>query len=436
MNIIQIIPGSGGSFYCGNCLRDSKYVVALREKGYNVTKLPMYLPLFADEHDLTDIPVFYGAISLYLKLRYPFLRSAPAWVDRFLNSKPMLKLAAGMAGSTRAKGLEEMTISMLKGHEGYQNEELEMLINYLKNHAKPDVIHLSNALLLGLAKKIKEDLNVPVVCSLQDEDVWIDAMRPDYVPKLWQMMAEKARDVDAFIAVSHYFSEVMTKKMDLDPEKVHVVHIGVEPEKYKFSSPVKKPMEIGYMSRLNEENGLGIVVDAFIQLKKEVDFCECKLKLTGGSTGDDKRYIRQQISKLRKAGLLKDVEFLDGYEGQEKRDFLSSLSVLTVPVLKGEAFGLYQLEALASGTPIIQPALGAFPEIVEATGGGKIFSPNDSNALSQVLKEIMTDKKLLQSMAEKGRKGVEEKFDLKTLISKMIRVYKIAAEQKKVKGTK
>ena len=87
MNIVQIIPGSGGSFYCGNCLRDSKYVVALREQGHEVIKIPMYLPIFADEHDIGEIPVFYGAVSIYMKQLYPIFRKAPAWVDQLLNAK-------------------------------------------------------------------------------------------------------------------------------------------------------------------------------------------------------------------------------------------------------------------------------------------------------------------------------------------------------------
>ena len=427
MHIVNIVPGFGGTFYCGNCLRDSDYTSALREAGHESTTLPIYLPLSMD-HVAKDngIPVFYGAIPVYLKQHFSLFRHMPAWLEHFFNAPFFLNIAAKKAGSTRAEGLEEMTISMLKGPEGYQREELDMLIDYLKNHVKPDVIHLSNALLLGLAKKIKEKLNVPVVCSLQDEDVWIDAMRPDYIPRLWDLMTEKARDIDAFIAVSQYFSDVMTRKMDLDPSKVFVVHVGVDTQKYRFESPVKHPMTIGYMSRLNEENGFGIVVDAFIKVKNEVDLCNCKLKLTGGSTGDDKRYIKKQISKLKSAGLFEDVEFLDQYEGEEKRRFLSSLSVLTVPVLHGEAFGLYQLEAMASGTPIVQPALGAFPEIVEATGGGVLFSPNTSAALSQALKGILTNEDELLTLAERGRAGVAEKFNLKTLVDKMIGVYQIA----------
>ena len=199
MKIIHIIPGSGGSFYCGNCLRDSKYFDALRKMDHGAIKIPMYLPLFADEHDLNNIPVFYGAISIYLKQLYPVFQKAPAWFDKLLNSKPMLKLAASMAGSTRAKGLEEMTISMLEGERGKQNEELERMTDWMRDHFKPDVIHLSNALLLGLAKRLKEKLQVPVICTLQDEDVWVDVMSDQSRTTVWKLMAENAAYVDRLV---------------------------------------------------------------------------------------------------------------------------------------------------------------------------------------------------------------------------------------------
>jgi glycosyltransferase involved in cell wall biosynthesis len=430
MHIVNIVPGFGGTFYCGNCLRDSGYTEALRDSGHESTTIPIYLPLSMDHVAQDDeVPVFYGAISVYLKQKFSLFRNMPLWLENFFNAPFFLKLAAKRAGSTRAEGLEEMTISMLKGHEGYQSEELDILINYLKHHAKADVIHLSNALLLGLAKKIKEELDIPVVCSLQDEDVWIDAMRPDYVPRLWDMMAEKAKDIDAFIPVSHYFSDVMRKKMKLKKEKVHVVHVGIEPQQYTFEHPVRQPMKIGYMSRLNEENGFGVVVDAFIQLKQKGAFCDCQLKITGGHTGDDVKYIRKQRRKLKRAGFLDDVEFLEMYEGEKKRKFLSSLSVLTVPVLKGEAFGLYQLEALASGTPIVQPRLGAFPEIIEMTGGGKVYSPNTPAALATALSEVLTDPDLLASLAEKGHAAVKEKFDVQNLTQKMVEIYSQTIDQ-------
>ena len=196
MKILHIIPGSGDSFYCGNCLRDSKYVPALRALGHDVVKIPMYLHLFANKNDETDAPVFYGAVSIYLKQLYPVFRKAPEWVDNILNAKPMLKLAAKFSGSTDAKGLEEMTISMLMGEEGLQSEELERMVDWIADHYKPDVIHLSNALLLGLAPTIKRRLDTVFICSLQDEDVWVDVMDPQFRDRVWGLMQKAVEHVD------------------------------------------------------------------------------------------------------------------------------------------------------------------------------------------------------------------------------------------------
>ncbi|MBT3749353.1 MAG: glycosyltransferase, partial [Bacteroidetes bacterium] len=235
MRILQFIPGSGGSFYCGNCLRDSKYVEALKKLDHEVVKIPMYLPLFDDERDLdSEVPVFYGAISIYLKQMSPIFRKAPKWFDRFLNSKPMLKFAAHMAGSTRATGLEDMTISMLKGEEGKQHEELDRMVNWIAEHCNPDVIHLSNGLLNGIAPRLKEVLNVPVICSLQDEDVWIDPMEEKYQKQSWDLMKKNSEFIDAYIGVSDYYKELMLDKMNLPPEKVHSLHIGVDVDDYEF----------------------------------------------------------------------------------------------------------------------------------------------------------------------------------------------------------
>jgi glycosyltransferase involved in cell wall biosynthesis len=258
---------------------------------------------------------------------------------------------------------------------------------------------------------------------LQDEDVWVDAMRDSYQQRLWDLLAEKAKDVDAFVAVSDYFGKLMKQRMRIPENKLHIVPIGIEHDDYQFRLPnINKPV-IGYLSRLNDENGFEIVVDAFIKLKQNPEFKNVKFKATGGSTGDDKRFIKKQISKLKRSKLWHDVEFLDAYQGDAKKEFLSSLSLLTVPVLKGEAFGMYQLESLASGTPIVQPALGAFPEIVKNTGGGVIFEPNTADALALKLDEVLSKPVELLKMSQQGLKSVEEHYNINVQIRKMIAVY-------------
>ncbi len=424
MKIIHIIPGSGGSFYCGNCLRDAKYFTALRNRGHDVVKVPMYLPLFADEHDLAGIPVFYGAVSIYLKQLFPVFRNAPAWIDRLLNSRPVLKLAARNAGSTRARGLEEMTISMLMGEKGKQQDELEEMVNWMAGHYKPDVIHLSNALLLGLAHRLRERIGAPLVCSLQDEDTWVDVMTPSGRQKAWELIAENSRYVDRFIAVSDYYREMAIAKMNLDPAKISSVHIGVDPDEYKYVNAAEKSRNLGFISRMCHENGLDILVDAFMLLKGDPAYEDVGLVITGGSTGDDSGFIRNIRKKLSAGGLMPKVDFHADFEGEGRQRFFSKVSLLSVPVRNGEAFGIYMAEAMASGIPVVQPSLGAFPEIIGMTGGGIAYGENSPGRLAAALRELLDDRVKLGQLSESARKGVAERLNIHILAEKMIDVYR------------
>ncbi len=426
MKIINIVPGFGGTFYCGNCLRDSGLMRALKQTGHEAHTLPIYLPLFANNNQDgdSDIPVFYGAVNIYLKQNFKLFRHIPGWLHRLLDSSPVLRYAARKAGSTRAHGLEEMTISMLKGHEGYQQEELDQLVSFLRDHEKPDVVHLSNALLLGLANRIRTEVGAHVVCSLQDEDVWVDAMAPEYQQKVWRMMSEKGKDVSAFVAVSDYFASLMHEKMDIPREKMHVIHIGIDAQKYKVEEPALDNPVIGYLSRTNEENGFGLLVDAFILLKESPAGKNARLRVTGGKTSDDNKFIRQQVRKLKKKGFHHDVEISDDFTDIVGTGFFRGLTLLSVPVLNGEAFGMYQLESLASGIPIVQPALGAFPEIARVTGGGVVYHPNSPEQLAEKWAGLLDEPGKILEMSRSGRKMVEEKFSITELTNKMIDLYK------------
>ncbi len=425
LKIINIVPGFGGTFYCGNCLRDSGFTHALQRLGHDAHTLPIYLPLFVDKkQDDEETPVFYGAVNIFLKQNYRLFRHIPRWMYRFFNSAPILKFAAAKAGSTRAHGLEEMTLSMLRGHEGYQQEELQLLIDYLRDHAKPDVVHLSNALLLGLAYKIKNELGIPVVCSLQDEDVWVDAMYPHYQQKVWDMMSEKAKDVDAFVAVSAFFASVMEEKMRIPRQKLHTIHVGIDPDNYQFFKPAVDKSVIGYLSRMNRENGFEIFIDAFIRLRKNPKYASVKLRVSGGSTGDDRRFIKMQMKKLKSLNLDADMDFVEDYSKENLHSFFEGLSLLSVPVLHGEAFGLYQLEALASGIPLVQPALGAFPEIIQATGGGAVYQPNTPEALAAKWAALLSQPERLVEMSRQGHQAVSEKFHIDKLTNQMVDLYR------------
>jgi glycosyltransferase involved in cell wall biosynthesis len=404
-------------------MRDSKYLKAFKDLGHQVIKVPLYLPIFEDAHDLDEVPVFYGAVNLYLKQQFSIFRHLPSFVEHALDSKSVLEMAARKAGSTRAKGLEEMTISMLLGEDGGQKKELDKLVHWLANDARPDIVHLSNALLLGLARQIKQQLNIPVICSLQDEDVWVDAMSDQYRQKVWDLMSERGKDIDKFIAVSEFFAHEIHKRMSVPENKMQTVHLGVDTNDYSPKNIIEKKPVIGYLSRMCEENGLAVLVDAFILLKKDPAYSSVKLKITGGKTGDDIHFIKEQKKKIAQAGLTNDVDWVEEFEGAERQKFFDSVRLVSVPVLNGEAFGLYQLEAMASGIPMVQPALGAFPEIMQISGGGTIYSPNTPHELAKALASLILNDEKLQELSTAAIQGVNQHFDIHAQARKMMEVY-------------
>lgn len=424
MKIVNIVPGFGGTFYCGNCLRDSGYTKSLIDLGHDAMMLPIYLPLTLEHGVEKDTnPIFYGAVNIYLKQNFKIFKNMPTWMERMFNSSGILKYAAKKAGSTRTEGLEEMTISMLMGQDGNQNRELQELIDFLKVHEKPDVVHLSNALLLGLAKQIREQLHIPVVCSLQDEDVWVDAMNDFYREKVWKLMADKGADVDAFIAVSDYYADQMRVKMQIPEHKMHVVPIGLDSSIYHAAEPVSNPPVIGYISRMYEEHGFGLLIDAFILLKQQPEFSSVQLKLSGGYTADDKKFVKKQLKKLKNAGVDHDVEILEDHLPENRYKFFNQLTLLTVPVLKGEAFGTYQLESLACGIPLVQPALGAFPEIIKITGGGVTYFPNTAEAMRDKWIEVLSDPAKIREMSSVGKKTVAHKYAIHEVSKQVLTIY-------------
>jgi len=236
-------------------------------------------------------------------------------------------------------------------------------------------------------------------------------MEEHFKIQTWDLMKERARDVDAFFAVSRYFASYMQPLLAIPEEKLFVHHITIDPADYTYQNSSEKPLNIGYISRMCEENGLDILVDAFILLKKDKQWDKVNLIVTGGSTGENSKFVKSIRRKISKSGLESEIEFHQDFE-DGRHEFFKKVSMISVPVLDGEAFGMYLLESMASGVPVVQPALGAFPEIVKKSGGGIIYEPNTPEALAKTLSDILADQEKINKLSALGRKGVEDKFNV------------------------
>jgi glycosyltransferase involved in cell wall biosynthesis len=425
MRIIQITPSAGDSFYCENCLRDAALARAIMKLEHEGLTVPLYLPLTEEQSGSTDIsPIFFGGLNVYLQQKLSFFRKTPRWLDHVFDSPRLLRRLGRMAGMTSAKDLGETTISMLRGEKGQQTKELHRLIDWLDTHEnRPDIICLSNILLIGLARSIKQRLGVPVACMLQDEDEFLDGLASPYSQQAWQTISERINDLDVFIGVSKYYTETMKKRLGLDPDKTFVVYTGISLDEYEYHTDRPEIPTIGYLSRMCPEKGLDTLVDAFLKIKKNEKLRNVKLRIAGGERSDDETFLDKIRQKLRSHGVIDDVEFLPDFDRKARIAFLKSLSVLSVPEKKPVAYGLYVLEALATGVPVVQPANGVFPELLEITGGGLLFEPNNVEALVDALRELLLEPDKARRLAEQGRAAVCEKFNIDKTAEQIIRIY-------------
>ena len=203
MRLVHLTAGTG-SFFCGTCLRDHALVKALRRLGHDALMVPLYLPLVLDDSgSREESPLFFGGINVYLQQKSAFFRHTPRWFDKLLDSPALLRQAGRRAGMTNPRELGEMTLSMIEGEHGHQAKELDKLVAWLVEQ-KPDVVCLSNSLLIGVARRVREELRVPIICSLQGEDAFLDSLPEPYRERCWQLAQERAADVDRFVAPSRY----------------------------------------------------------------------------------------------------------------------------------------------------------------------------------------------------------------------------------------
>ncbi len=411
-------------------MRDAALVKALRRLGHDVILVPMYLPLYTDDPDVTrGAPVFFGGINVYLQQKLALFRKTPRWLDRLLDSRPLLRLAAQQEGSTDPARMGEMTLSMLRGDGGNQAKELERLVAWLAETEKPDLVHISTSMLLGLAPRIKEVLNVPIVCSMQDEDVWIDHINEPYPQRCWDAIAARASDCDQFVTVSRYYRDLMCTRLKLDVSQIAIVPIGIELDGYKAATH-RGPPTIGYLSKLTPLLGLETLVDAFMILKRKPGLENIQLHAIGGLLGADKPFVRRLRRTLELAGMAGDVEFLVEIDREARIDFLKQLSVLSVPIPRGEAFGSFILEAWAASVPVVQPRVGAFPELVDATGGGITYEGTTAEQLAEALEPLLRDPDRARAMGQTGHEALLRTFDVDTMAQRTAELYERVTTRK------
>jgi glycosyltransferase involved in cell wall biosynthesis len=424
MRIVQLTAGTG-SFYCGNCIRDTTLVKAHRARGHDAIIVPLYLPIVSEvlDHQSYTTPLFYGGINVYLQHRFVIFRKTPRWIDAMFDWSWFLKKASKKTHMTKASDLGELTVATLKGEGGPLNKELQRLIDWLKQEEKPDVINLSNILLVGLAPTLHQQLNVPVTCTLHGEDAFLNSLPEPHKSTAWNLIKEKAKSLAAILSVSNFYREVMAPLLGRSVDSIDVVHNGIDLAGFKPNNQVPEEVTWGYLAKMSPEKGLTTLVDAFIILKQQSQHTRVKLAIAGVATEGDEPYVDSLKTKLLEAKVDQDVRWFPNVDHEKKREFLRSLSLFSVPATYGEAFGLYLIEAAASGIPILQPHHGAFPGVLDKLGQGTLCEPNSPKALAEIASELLSNREQALTQARASCSTVHKYFSDGAMAERVEAVY-------------
>jgi glycosyltransferase involved in cell wall biosynthesis len=407
VNLVFLTPGTG-SYYCGACMRDNALAKSLLAAGHQVSLLPMYLPLQLDEEVLPQAgnPIFFGGINVYLQQNVSLFRHTPRWLDNFLNHSGLLRAAALRSHMTSARVHGAMALAMLRIEDSHFGKELDKLIDWLATE-KPDILCLGTALQAGMIRQLKQRLGVKIICTFQGEDSFLDGLPEPFASDCWSELRTRLADADLLVAPSGFYANLMRERLDAPDLIIEVMPNGIDLEGYHPSSPGSPPV-IGYLARMIREKGVQLLVEAFIHLRKELKHPDARLHIAGAATAGDEKLVAQLKQQLAAADLTEDATWSPNISRDEKARMLASLTLFSVPATYPEAFGLYLVEALACGVPVVQPDASSFREIVANSGAGILVTPNDPAALATAWNDLLERPEILQSFRQRARLAAEQ----------------------------
>lgn len=418
MRLLQFTAGAG-AMYCGSCLHSNTLALHLSTLGVDVTLVPLYTPTRTDEKNASTGHVFFGGVSVYLEESIPFMRRLPKIFDALWDSNAALHAIGLLNASTDPASLGPLTVSMLRGEAGHQRKEVEHLSHWLDKQPRFDVALIPYALLLGLAPTMKAR-GLKVACELQGEDLFLDGLVEPWKSEAKGLIAERAKDVELFIAGSRYYADMMSADLKIPREKIRIVPHGIDIDErlMTLKSAHTEEFTVGFFARIAPEKGLHVLADAYIKFRERHPERKARLAAGGYLAGEHRPYLLGIEDKLRAAGRESEFHYYGAPDRQGKFEFLRSLDLLAAPTPYREPKGLFAMEAMACGVPVVLPRHGAFPELIEATEGGVLHTAGDEGELIAALERLAEEPETRKGMGARGARAVRERFSAPLMASR------------------
>ena len=411
--------------YCGSCLHDNTLAAALLALGEDVLLVPTYTPLRTDEDNVSDAHhLFFGGINVYLQQHSALFRHTPWFLDALLDRPAVLQWATQGGPTVEPERLGDLTVSMLAGEHGRQRKEIRKLVRWLERDGRPDVVHLSNAMLLGMAREIRK-LGVPVVCSLSGEDIFLEKLIEPFYSQARDLLRERVADADGLVALNNYYAEAMADYLGVPRSRISVVPHGLNLAGHGHRrDEADGVFTIGYFARICADKGLHNLIAAMEILLEDASLPPIRLRAGGYMSQMDRGYLDTIVNRTAGWKDPRAFHYVGEVSRAEKIAFMQGLNVMALPTEYRESKGISVLEAWANAVPVVLPAHGTFPELVELSGGGLLYDPHDPRGLADALRRFILDRTRAAELGVLGKQSVERNFNAALMADRTRDVYR------------
>lgn len=408
MKIAIITAGSAGMF-CGSCMQDNTLARALRLAGHDAVLVPTYTPIRVDEEDVSSNRVFMGGVNVYLDSIVPGWSRLPRFLKSWLDRPNILRLLTRRSSATDASQLGSLTVDMLKGADGPQRDEIRQLVSWLTNELQPDMILFSNALLSGVVPSLRQVFDQPIVCLLQGDDIFLDALPEQWKQQSIDRVRDNSQHFDCLLTHSDWYAEHLSASIGLARDRFRQIPLSLDCnvprlDPAPYTEDPKKV--IGYFARVCPEKGL----DNFLDMAERLAGTDhtFHFRIAGFLPELHQKWFERRLSAVQNKIGDDRLQWLGSpATREEKFTILSSFDLLCVPSNYHEPKGIFVLEAALIGLPSLLPARGAFPEHIANLSHGWTYDPDSEGSLDAGVRAAVaaidgrTEDNLRQTVIEK-----------------------------------
>ena len=262
--------------------------------------------------------------------------------------------------------------------------------------------------------------------------MFLDGLAEAHRAEALELIRDQVQFVDGFIAVSDYYARFMADLLSIPAEKMAMVPLGINFDGYAPSTPPDTPVKIGYFARIAPEKGLHNLVEAYRMLRERDDVPPTRLEVAGYLGREHRGYLKKLTAQIAGYGLADEFHYHGVLDRREKIEFLQSLSLVSVPTDYEEPKGIFLLEAMAAGVPVVQPRRGAFPELLERTGGGKLVEAGDNAKLAEALASLVKNAGARRELGRRAAEGVRRHHTVEMMARRSITVFEKLVEREPV----